>query len=72
MMIFWSSEWWLFPSWSLLHVTRPPRLAGHNPDVALGDVGEEALVAGPVVSEEHRDQDGDGENEQQRDVEAVK
>ena len=49
-----------------------PGLAGHYPDVALGDVGEEALVAGPVVSEEHRDQDGDGEDEQQRDVEAVK
>ena len=34
-------------------------------------MGEEALVAGPVVSEEHRDQDGGGEYEQQREVNAV-
>ena len=32
---------------------------------------EEALVAGPVVSEEHRDQDGDGEDEQKREVNTV-
>ena len=34
-------------------------------------MGEEALVAGPVVSEEHRDQHGDGEDKQQREINAV-
>ena len=68
----WLFECWLLACWPLLCVVRsPPGLAGHDPDVALGDVGEEALVASPVVSEEHRDQDGDGEDEQQREVNTI-
>ena len=50
----------------------PPGLGRHNPDVPLGDVREEALVAGPVVSEEHGDQDDGGEDEQEREVDPVK